>query len=172
MRHLLAKPERLSSDCAGSITIDLAKQVAPGRVLCFRMPCLTTCVRSADRDGYLLAPGEPLREQLIAWTEQLKADQGIRVRLAKHLRALLRTAGFVRVEASASYDGYGAPESVRLFGNTMAALAREGWYADLIIEFGWADRVELEAIALTWQRWGESPDAFMAMAFCEAVGWC
>jgi ubiquinone/menaquinone biosynthesis C-methylase UbiE len=128
-------------------------------------------VRSVDRDGYLLAPGDPLLEKWAAWTEQLKADQRISVRLAKNLRALLRTAGFVRVEASASYDSYGAAESVRLFGNAMAALAREGWYADQIIETGWADRAELEAIANTWQRWGESPDAFMALAFCEAVGW-
>jgi ubiquinone/menaquinone biosynthesis C-methylase UbiE len=129
-------------------------------------------VRSADRDGYLLAPPDPLIEKWVAWHEQLKADQGIRVRLAKNLRALLRTAGFVRVEASASYDVYGAAERVALLGNTMAALTREGWYADQIVNLGWADQAELEAIARTWQRWGESPDAFMAMAFCEAVGWC
>jgi hypothetical protein len=96
--------------------------------------------------------------------EDWKAAQGVKVRIGKNLRGMMREAGFVRVEASASYDSYGTTESVRRLSQSVAA--------DTLSEKdGTAKDAELDAIAAAWRRWGASPDAFFGHALCEAVGW-
>jgi ubiquinone/menaquinone biosynthesis C-methylase UbiE len=117
-------------------------------------------IRTADRDGYLTWPIEPLMEKWAQEGEARKASQGVRVRIGKRLRSFMHQVGFVRAEASASYDSYGTPESLRRVVNALLNSAAESTHHDASPEF---------AAAVT--RWGESPDAFFAMCFCEAVGW-
>lgn len=129
-------------------------------------------VRTADRDGYLFVPPDPLLEKDSAQGEQWKKDQGVSVRIGKNIRAMLREAGFAHTAASASYDCYGTTEEVRATAEAMVA----GLLADRPgAQTGDArrpDRAEVEAIAAAYRAWGESPDAFLAMSFCEGLGWC
>lgn len=129
-------------------------------------------VRTADRDGYLLAPAEPLIDKFNEWGEKRKNAQGVRVRIGKNLRAMLRAAGFARTEGSASYDCYGSADEVR----DLATSVVTGLQADLnrsqLATDGVLDGAEVGAMAAALQAWGESPDAFFAMSFCEGVGWC
>jgi ubiquinone/menaquinone biosynthesis C-methylase UbiE len=129
-------------------------------------------IRAADRDGNLFVPLVPLIAKYLEWTDRLKADQGVNSRIGKHLRALLRQAGFVRVEASASYDSYGTPERVRMLGEALASNAIKEWRAEEILKSDWTDRAELEQIAAAFRAWAEQPDAFFVQTRCEAVGWC
>lgn len=129
-------------------------------------------VRTADRDGYLLAPADPLLKKFQEWGEKRKNAQGVSVRIGKNIRAMLREAGFARTEASASYDCYGSADEVRGLvesgvAGLQAELRRSRSAAD-----GGPDRAELEAVIAAHRAWGESPDAFFAMSFCEGVGWC
>lgn len=129
-------------------------------------------VRTADRDGYLLAPADPLLEKFGEWGELRKNAQGVRVRIGKNIRAMLREAGFARTEALASYDCYGSAEEVRGLAESgiaglLASLRRNQATTD-----GGPDQTEVEAVAAAWRAWGESPDAFFAMSFCEGLGWC
>ena len=116
-------------------------------------------VRTADRDGYLMTPHDPLIE---AWTvrgEQAKLAQGVHVRIGKRLRSFFTQAGFVDVEASASYDCYGTADGVRALGEAMAKRAEKETHPEAALT------------AAAWRRWGQSPDAFTAQSLCEAVGW-
>lgn len=110
-------------------------------------------IRTADRDGYYFYPSDPVLEKDLRDGEAEKAAQGISVRIGKQIRSLLRQAGFVRTEASASYDSYGTSESVRRLAANAAS-----------------DEPDNE-IAAAWKRWGDSPDAFFGHAFCEGLGW-
>lgn len=125
-------------------------------------------VRTADRDGYLFTPSHPLLVKFNELGEQRKKDQGVSVRIGKNIRAMLREAGFVRTEASASYDCYGTVEETR----GLAEAAAAGLLKELASDSRWTDRTEVEAAAAAFRAWGESPDAFFAMSFCEGVGWC
>lgn len=129
-------------------------------------------VRTADRDGYLLAPADALLEKFGEWGEQHKNAQGVRVRIGKNIRAMLREAGFARTEASASYDCYGTVEEVRGLAESAAAGLSKGQSREQTGESAGSDRAAAEAVAAAWRTWGESPDAFFAMSFCEGVGWC
>jgi ubiquinone/menaquinone biosynthesis C-methylase UbiE len=128
-------------------------------------------VRTADRDGYLLAPADPLLEKFGEWGEQRKNAQGVRVRIGKNIRAMLREAGFARTEASASYDCYGTVEEVRGLAESAAVGLSKGQSREQTGESAGSDRAEAEAVAAAWRAWGESPDAFFAMSFCEGLGW-
>lgn len=129
-------------------------------------------VRTADRDGYLFTPPDPLLVKLNEQGEKRKNDQGVSVRIGKNIRGLLRQAGFVKTEASASYDCYGTAEEVRGLAESAAAGLSKGRPKEQTGESAGADRAEAEAVAAAWRAWGESPDAFLAMSFCEGVGWC
>ena len=89
----------------------------------------------------------------------------------KHQWAYLRQAGFVKIQAGASYDSYGTEETTRQLGETMAAFMREENLIQQTGELGLAEPAELEQISQAWQEWGENPDAFTAHAYCEVVGW-
>jgi ubiquinone/menaquinone biosynthesis C-methylase UbiE len=119
-------------------------------------------VRTADRDGYLVTPHDPLIEAWALRGEQEKLAQGVHVRIGKQLRSFLGQAGFVDVEASASYDCYGTAERVLALGEAMAK------QADKAAQAGAPEAAE---VAAAWRRWGQSPDAFAAQSLCEAVGW-
>lgn len=125
-------------------------------------------VRTADRDGYLFTPPDPLIAKWTEQGEQWKNAQGVNVRIGKNIRAMLREAGFVRTEASASYDCYGSADEVR----SLAESALAGLNRNRSADKGESDRAETEALIAVWRIWGESPDAFFAMSFCEGVGWC
>lgn len=129
-------------------------------------------VRTADRDGYLFTPPDPLLAKFEASGEKRKNDQGVSVRIGKTLRAMLREAGFARTQASASYDCYGTAEEVSEVGETLATGLLKNLDKNRSVTEGGLDRAEVEAIAAAWRAWGESPDAFFAMSFCEGVGWC
>ncbi|MCE7989048.1 MAG: methyltransferase domain-containing protein [Caldilinea sp. CFX5] len=129
-------------------------------------------VRTADRDGYLFVPPNPLIEKDSTWGEQWKKDQGVSVRIGKNIRAMLREAGFARTAASASYDSYGTADEVRELAEAMAAGLLAGRAGTQTGNPRQPDRAEVEAIAAAYRAWGESPDAFFAMSFCEGLGWC
>ena len=121
-------------------------------------------IRTADRDGYLFTPLDPLLEKIIREGEERKASQGVKVRIGKNIRAMMREAGFVRVQASASYDSYGTPESVKSFGESMAnGTLRE--------KDGTPRDEGLDEMAAAWRAWAASPDAFFGHALCEGLGW-
>ena len=89
----------------------------------------------------------------------------------RNQRTLLREVGFVRIEASASFDCYTTPDDTQRLGNYLADLLMQPGIADLVIEQGWTTRSELERMSSAWQNWGEHADAFLARARCEAVDW-
>lgn len=128
-------------------------------------------IRAADADGYLMYPHVPSVQKYGEWSSRRKSEQGVNRRIGKQLRALLQEAGFVRVEASASYDSYGTPERVRTLGHAVAASWSTGKGAGDLIQRGWTTRAELDELAAALRDWAEDPDAFMAQSFGEAVGW-
>jgi SAM-dependent methyltransferase len=127
-------------------------------------------VRTRDWEGLLLAPAAPALLESVALWERLSRHTGGDPRRGKHLRALLRAAGFARAEVSASFDCHATPAATRQYADFWAAELR-GTMGGRLRERGWADRAALDAMAAAWTAWADRPDAFAAGAFCEAVAW-
>ncbi len=91
--------------------------------------------------------------------------------MGRRLRALLREAGFTETIGSASSEAWGTPQRTQ---SMMAALTAEFTgprIAETAIQQGWADQAQMDKAARALEDWGRHADAFMAIAWCEAVGW-
>ena len=82
---------------------------------------------------------------------------------------MLRKAGFFDIIATASCEYYGTPEATRYFGQKAAGFISS--FANTAIQLGWADKETIEQMKHEWRSWGDNPDAFYMIPYCEAVGW-
>ena len=129
-------------------------------------------VADADIDGSIIAPGDPALDATTKLLHDLREHtSGGDLRVGKHLRRLLHEAGFERVVASVRADSDGDAESVRRTGVFWAAYYRAPELRDYAIELGLATEEQLDAMSESWLRWSESPGAFWARFWCQAVGW-
>jgi len=91
--------------------------------------------------------------------------------MGRRLRALLREAGFARTVGSASSETWGTPQLAK----SMMAVMREEFtgpkISETAIEMGWADQAQMDKAARAIDDWGGDEDAFMAIMWCEGIGW-
>ena len=127
--------------------------------------------RDTATDGHMFGNTEPLLREGYEIYFKWMRHRGSDLQIGRHLRAVLRQAGFESMVGSASYDSYGAePESIREHGTTMAGVF-SGPLTEVAIEQGWADKTTLDAIAQKWLGWRDHPDSFVANAMGEVIGW-
>jgi ubiquinone/menaquinone biosynthesis C-methylase UbiE len=128
-------------------------------------------IRVADHEGQLCAPPDLL--VLRSWHifDALIQQNGGNPFLGKQLRGLCRKAGFVKTQAGASYQCFSSEETTRQLATTFSDLLSEADYIRKVVDLGLAERAELARISQAWQAWGEHPDAFLAVAYCEVVAW-
>ena len=89
----------------------------------------------------------------------------------RRLRGLLERAGFDRVNATTKYFSYGTAEAVESFGRARAEDCSDDWYASSAQKHELATAGDLEAMSRAWLEWSRSPEAYLAFAWCRAVGW-
>jgi ubiquinone/menaquinone biosynthesis C-methylase UbiE len=106
-----------------------------------------------------------IREQL--WLLENVADPY----RGRQLRGLLHRAGFERVTATTKYLSYGTAETVRSFGLARAEDCDDDWYVQSATKHALATASDLDAISQAWRAWSTSPDAYLAFAWCRALGW-
>jgi SAM-dependent methyltransferase len=124
-----------------------------------------------DFGGYVFAPHRPLVAEAVALYLRAWEHNGGNPRRGRELRALLREAGFGRVEATAGTpEVKGTPAATRECGELVAGLLTRPTFVDQMNRLGWADRQRLDQMAAALREWGEHPDAFWAVLRCKAIG--
>jgi ubiquinone/menaquinone biosynthesis C-methylase UbiE len=161
-----------SFDAAFAHTVlqHLAAPVKAAREICRVLkPGGVFGVREEDTGGFIISPFTPKFHELMELYVRTWKENGGDPYFARRQRAVLREAGFVRVEGSASAESYGTSEATRKMGKMMA----KNMYSSLetAIKLNWADSATVETLTSEWKTWGEHPDAFFAFVFCEAIGW-
>jgi ubiquinone/menaquinone biosynthesis C-methylase UbiE len=127
-------------------------------------------VRSIDLDGTIFAPEDPLYAEVLSLVDRLIRHHGSNFKIGKHLRSMLNSSGFARVQATASYDSYGMREAIQAWTQRGISEFSGNFGAELIRQ-GLADRETVERIAAAYEAWMEDPGTFYARPWCEAVGW-
>lgn len=140
---------------------EMARVLRPGGVM---------GVRETDKSGRLLWP--PLKELQKGWelTDRLVEHNGGDSGIGKRLRSMLCQVGLKDVEASASYDSHGRQETVDFWVNLVTSL-RESEPIHQVVELGWSTQNEIDEIVAAYRQWAKDPGAFLAHAWCEAIGW-
>ena len=130
-------------------------------------------VRDADRGGDLFAPenGALARRRDIMVEVWKSPHMGGDPMMGRHLRSMLRQAGFTGIEATASFDVYGNSGTLRVLVEAGRRQNLSRAYVDQVIALGLADRDTLERINEDCMKLIDDPDAFVAIAHCEALGW-
>jgi hypothetical protein len=59
---------------------------------------------------------------------------------------------------------------VDAFGRARAADCGDGWYASSAKKHGLASDGDLAAMSRAWLEWSQSPEAYLAFAWCRALG--
>jgi ubiquinone/menaquinone biosynthesis C-methylase UbiE len=128
-------------------------------------------VRSSTHAAALQWPNPGLvRIPDSVWTRQ-KATEGANWWIARSLREHVRAAGFSRVVGSASVETYGTVEETRQFADEAARVWADSDTVQDAIARGFTDADEVARVIEDWRAWGEHPDAFRAVVWCEALGW-
>jgi SAM-dependent methyltransferase len=131
-------------------------------------------VACVEYGGLILAgPGDDLLGRFYAVRERLWQLEGTADPYrGRQLRSLLEHAGFEHVTATSKYICYGTSDAVASFGADRAEDCHaEGWYARSAQKHGLATANDLDAMRKAWLEWSTSSDAYLAFAWCRALGW-
>jgi ubiquinone/menaquinone biosynthesis C-methylase UbiE len=128
-------------------------------------------VACVEYGGLILAgPGEELLRRFYSVREQLWQLDNVAPYRGRRLRGLLERAGFEEIIASSWFFSYGTPAAVEGFGIARAEECGDGWFSTGAQERGLATDGELDEMRSGWIEWSKSPDAYLAFAWCRAVG--
>jgi SAM-dependent methyltransferase len=134
--------------------------LAPGGIVAVRDSDYGTCTWS------------PAADELTRWLEIYSAvarRNGAEPDAGRHLLGWVRGAGFSDPQVSGTtwtFPGYDSP---RVWAESWAERTVQSNLAAKAVEYGIASRVELEAIAAGFRRWGQSPDAFFSIGHVEVL---
>ena len=128
-------------------------------------------VRDSDFTGSFYAPEDSVIDNALEIFFKSRQQNGGDPFIGKHLRALLREAGFMQTIGSASYSTWGTADATRDFFNVILEMLAGQDIARQAIEMGWADQSQMEQSAIALKKWAEHPDAFFALTNCEVIAW-
>lgn len=126
-------------------------------------------VRDDDQGGLILSPYSPEMERVIQLLKMFIRHSGGDPCVGRRHRELLRKAGFVKVQASGTCECDGTYQDTKKRGVLAARLIEN--MSETALKLGWADAGELARLKNAAEEWGENPDAFDAIIWCEAVGY-
>ncbi|MSP14028.1 MAG: class I SAM-dependent methyltransferase [Chloroflexi bacterium] len=128
-------------------------------------------VREEDRDADLLYPFPPILQEAHALTMRLWQQVGGNPYFPKRYRSVLREAGFMRIQMTASCEYRSNLETTRAWAHAIAHFLQDPHLVNLAVELGWADHTTLSEMVAAYKAWGEHRDAFWCETWCAAVGW-
>ena len=128
-------------------------------------------IRVIDLGGTLIAPADARLDRVHEIWGRYRRHCGGDPFMGRRLRALLREAGFAKTVGSASSESWGTADATRSFMPVLKDEFTGPKIAETALRLGWADRAGMDEAAAALDAWGGHPDAFMAIVWCEAVGW-
>jgi SAM-dependent methyltransferase len=126
-------------------------------------------VRDSDYAAFAWAPADPRLERWMQLYHQVTRRNGAEPDAGRHLLGWVQTAGFADASASSSTWTFADPESRAWWGGLWADRVRLSAFADQALEYGLADRYELDSLADAWRQWAEKPDGFFAVLHGEVL---
>jgi ubiquinone/menaquinone biosynthesis C-methylase UbiE len=127
-------------------------------------------IRDADAAGDVYAPQSASLDRTWALVNRVFESNGAHMDFGRTHRGALRRAGFVRTQASASYDSVGTPEATAWFSSFWIYFLTDVNRAPIVAR-GSASDEEIDEAVAALREWGRHPEAFYARCRCEALGW-
>ncbi len=124
-----------------------------------------------DSDYSTMRP-YPSSDEITRWREVYRAvcrHNGAEPDAGRHLYAWFRQAGLPQVQMSGVVQQFWTDETRRNWGRSWADRCLSTAFARQAVEYGYADRDELEWIAAGWRAWADNPDAYFHYVHGQAL---
>lgn len=126
-------------------------------------------VRDGDYGTFAVAPADPRLDRWLEIYRQITKHNGAEANAGRYLPGWVQAAGFSDVRVTSSTWTFADPDSRAWWGAMWADRVQQSSYADQAIEYGSADRADLDAIADAWRRWAAQPDGIFVAVSVEVV---
>lgn len=124
-------------------------------------------VAEADFGSAILYPEDSALDRAGDILRKMRPNPNI----GRKLRELLLGAGFSRAEASGISNHRGSPNETALDGEFWSRYFEAEPFIAHASTQGWSTPEEMLEIAAAWRKWGQTPGAFSASLWCQALGW-
>jgi ubiquinone/menaquinone biosynthesis C-methylase UbiE len=141
---------------------EMLRVVRPGGIV---------AVRDVDWGTAAYWPRDPWIDRFIEVHQRTWYRNGGEPQMGRQLRALFNGAGFADVRITASVWCYATPEETTEWGESYAARILTTPMGERAVEYGYASRADLEAMAAAFRAWASHPDAFWTFTHVAALGW-
>jgi SAM-dependent methyltransferase len=125
--------------------------------------------RDADYGGMFWFPDDPEIREWQALYQQVARALGGEPDAGRRLLSWARTAGFTRIEASASSWCYATPGDRSWWGELWAERLTESPFGDRVVERRLATRQDLQRLAAAWLRWAARDDGWFLIPHGEIL---
>ncbi len=129
----------------------------------------TIAVRDADYGTMVHDPPEPALDRWLALYQMLARRNGGEPDAGRKLSGWVDRAGFQDLVVTTTTWTYATPDAIEGWRRLWTSRLLEARVGEAAVEYGLANRRELEEIAAGWDRWAKQPRAFFAFLHGEVL---
>jgi hypothetical protein len=126
-------------------------------------------VRDVDWETVAYWPHDPWIDRFMEVHFKTWYRNGGEPRMGRRLRALFNAAGVAGLQMTAAVWCYATPEETTDWGESYAQRLLASPMGERPVEYGYATREDVEAMAAAFRAWAAHPDAFWAFTQVEAL---
>lgn len=126
-------------------------------------------VRDVDWGTATYWPADPWLDKFVETHFKTWYRNGGEPRMGRHLRALFNAAGVDDLEVTAAVWCYATPEETIEWGDSYAERLLTSPMGGRPVEYGFATRADIEAMAAAFRAWARHPDAIWAFIHMAAL---
>jgi ubiquinone/menaquinone biosynthesis C-methylase UbiE len=142
---------------------------ALGEMLRVLRPGGLVAVREVDWGTAAYWPPDPWIDRFVDMHFRTWYRNGGEPRMGRRLRALFNAAGVAELQITAAVWCYATPGETVEWGESYAARLLTSPMGERAVEYGYASRADLEAMAAAFRAWAVHPDAFWAFLHVAAL---
>jgi ubiquinone/menaquinone biosynthesis C-methylase UbiE len=142
---------------------------ALGEMLRVVRPGGLVAVRDVDWATVAYWPEDPWIDRFVEVHLKTWDRNGGEPRMGRRLRALFNAAGVADLQVTAAVWCYATPEETTAWGESYAERLLTSPMGGRAVEYGYATRADLEAMAAAFRAWAAHPDAFWAFTQVAAL---
>jgi SAM-dependent methyltransferase len=139
---------------------EMRRVVRPGGLL---------AVRDVDWGTATYWPPDPWIDRFVEVHFKTWYRNGGEPRMGRQLRALFNAADVAELQITAAVWCYATPEETTDWGESYAQRLLTSPMGERAVEYGYASRADLEAMAAAFRAWAAHPDALWAFVHVEAL---
>ncbi|MDQ4488998.1 methyltransferase domain-containing protein [Sinomonas sp. ASV486] len=132
-------------------------------------PGAIVAVRDADFHGMSWYPEIPELDEWMDVYQRIARHNGAEPDAGRRLVGWMQEAGFSDVAPTSSNWLYATPQQRAWQARVWSERVLHSAFADQALEYGFAERADLERIAAGWHRWGASSDGWFLIPNGEVI---